>query len=70
MKAKTINNTQKVFNHIYKTGKSITPLEALGVYGIYRLAPRIHELRKLGIDVKTTYKTDNYGKRYASYSLS
>jgi len=33
-----------VLRHLEK-GKTLTPLEALGVYGIYRLAARIMEIR-------------------------
>ncbi len=51
------------------TGKSITPLEALGLYGIFRLAPRIHELRKQGWNIITTRKFDEKGSEYAEYRL-
>lgn len=53
-----------------QSGESITPLEAIGVYGVYRLAARILELRSAGYDIVTEHKRDARGKPYASYSLS
>lgn len=50
------------------SGKPITPLDALQNYGCFRLASRIDELRKAGMDIETvTIKRNN--KRYASYVL-
>jgi hypothetical protein len=59
---------RRVLRHLEKN-QSITPLEALGVYGIFRLAARVLEIRKQGFDVKTHYKTDDNGKQYAAYQL-
>lgn len=39
------------------------------VYGIYRLAARIHDIRKEGFNVATTMHTDATGKKYARYHL-
>lgn len=58
----------KVLAHLL-SGRSITPLEALGDYGIFRLAARIHELKKKGHKIVTTTKTSPTGKTYAEYSL-
>lgn len=33
------------------SGKSLTPLEALNLYGCFRLAARIHQLKDQGLDV-------------------
>ena len=50
------------------SGKPITPLDALQNYGCFRLASRIDELRKAGMDIETvTIKRNN--NRYASYVL-
>ena len=49
---------------------TITPLEALGVLGVYRLAARIGELRDEGYDIKTVMKRDPKGKPFAQYSLT
>jgi hypothetical protein len=50
------------------TGAPITPLEALDRYGCFRLAARIIELRKAGLDIETVTETRN-GKKYARYVL-
>jgi len=58
----------RVLDHlIYR--KTITPLEALGCYGIMRLAPRILELREMGHKIETKLRTDPMGKKYAQYRL-
>jgi hypothetical protein len=51
------------------SGRSITPLEAFGTLGIYRLAARIHELRNAGHKIKAEVRYDEQGKSYARYTL-
>lgn len=60
---------KRILLHLEKH-KSITPLEALGVYGIFRLAARIWELRGIGKKITTVYMKDDNGKPYARYVLS
>lgn len=60
---------RKVLRHLEKN-RSITPLEAFGVYGIFRLAARIYELRKEGFNVVTTIMRDDNEKPYAKYVLA
>ena len=43
----TNTHTAKVLSHL-KSGKSITPLEALREYGCFRLGARIYDLKKDG----------------------
>jgi hypothetical protein len=50
------------------TGAHLTPLEALDRYGCFRLAARIDELRKEGLDIETVTETRN-GKKFARYVL-
>lgn len=50
------------------SGKPITPLDALQKYGCFRLAARIDDLRKAGLDIETLTEKRN-GKQYASYVL-
>ena len=57
-----------VLAHLLK-GRSITQLEALGLYRVFRLAARVHRLRGRGHDIVTTMKEDLTGKPYASYRL-
>ena len=49
-------------------GRSLTPLDALQDYGCFRLAARIAELRREGMDIECATETKN-GKRYARYFL-
>lgn len=60
---------KKVLVHLEKH-KSITPLEAFGVYGIFRLAARIWELRQIGKQITTVYMKDDNGKPYARYVMA
>jgi hypothetical protein len=58
----------KLLMHL-ASGRSITPLQAFGTLGVYRLAARIHELKSAGHKIISTMKADEMGKTYASYSL-
>ena len=51
------------------TGQSITAGEALLVYGCFRLAARIRELREDGMLIHAFIKRDANGKHYASYRI-
>lgn len=48
---------------------NISPMEALELYGCFRLASRINDLRQDGLDIETIMTTRN-GKTFASYKLS
>ncbi len=48
---------------------TITPLEALGMFGVFRLAARVKELKNEGHNIVTHLKTDATGKQYAKYEL-
>ncbi len=54
-----------------QTGKrrGLSPLEAIGMFRIYRLAARIDDLRNDGIAIRTDVKRDTTGKSYARYFL-
>lgn len=56
----------KILDHL-KTHGSITPLEALNLYGCFRLGSRIYELREMG-HVIITDRSDG-DKQYAVYRL-
>lgn len=52
-----------------ESGKSITPLDALNLFGSFRLGARIFDLKNdYGMNIKTEMVEDN-GKRFARYSL-
>ena len=58
-----------ILEHIKKYG-SITAWDAFERYDIMRLASRVSELRKSGVDIYTDIKTTKKGKRYASYRFT
>lgn len=64
-----MSQKQDVLGHL-RTGQHITPLEAIGIYGIYRLAARILELRKDGHLINTEMRQDRRGRPYARYRLA
>ena len=52
-----------------ESGKSITTLDALNLFGSFRLGARIFDLKNdYGMNIKTEMVEVN-GKRYAKYSL-
>lgn len=68
-----MSQTDKILFHLSQ-GKTLTPLEALSLFGCFRLASRINELRSKGYDIVTTilekYDPEEQGvKRYAQYHL-
>lgn len=64
-----MSQANQIAEHL-TAGKSITALEALGVYNCYRAAAVIHVLRKRGLDITTELRQDRKGKRYAAYFLT
>lgn len=62
------NTTQKenILNHLKVYG-TITPLEALDLYGSMRLGAVVFELKKEGHDIKM--RLNPYGKHYAIYTM-
>lgn len=63
---------QIIYDHMDHNG-SITQLEAYELYGITRVASRIHELREQGIGIVKSMRTgrNRFGVncRYAEYRL-
>jgi hypothetical protein len=57
---------ERIFEHL-KSGRTITPLEALNLYGCFRLGDVIFKLRSEGKNISTTINKD--GKKYAIYTL-
>lgn len=50
------------------SGKPITPIDALNEYGCFRLAARIADLRKEGLQIETQTEQAG-GKAWAKYRL-
>lgn len=61
----TQNNA--ILDHL-KSGRRITPLEALDLYGCLRLGARIYELRRAGHNIKASRVGDGK-KSWAEYRL-
>lgn len=58
---------QQVLAHL-KQGKTLTPIEALREYGMFRLAARVYELKEDGWPVKTE-RVRTATNTFAKYSL-
>ena len=52
------------------SGKHLTPLDALELFGCMRLAAAVHTLKKEGLDIQTDIITTPTGKKVASYRLN
>ena len=59
---------KQILDHL-KRGTSITPMGALRLYGCFRLAARIYELRADGHDIVTIKEPTDDGKYIARYKL-
>lgn len=69
---KVSTNAKSQINRILQyllTGNSLTPVKAITLFGAYRLAARIYELRAAGHKIKAVNKTDLNGRVYAEYTL-
>lgn len=62
-----MTQTDSILIHL-KSGKSITPLEALELWGCFRLGARVNDLRREGYEIETEIIEQN-GKRFARYSM-
>ena len=51
-----------------ESGHELTPMQALELFGCFRLAARIKDLRKRGLPIETLDREAN-GKRFAAYRL-
>ena len=62
-----MSQSDEILRHLQEYGW-ITPMNALSLYGCFRLAARIEELRRMGYPIQTVDMSNN-GKRYAKYTL-
>ena len=67
-----MTQAERIMEHLKEYG-TITQLEAMKEYGIYRLASRISDLRKNGVEIKRTMVKgkNRYGEDtcFAEYRL-
>ncbi len=61
-----MSQQQAILKHLQNN--TITPLDALNLYGCFRLAAVIHVLRDAGHNIETEAMTMN-GKTFANYRL-
>ena len=72
-KKKRITQTSRIKKYL-EEGNSITPLDALKMYGTFRLASIICNLRNdrkfmIGRKIETTMVENEFGVKFASYRL-
>jgi hypothetical protein len=54
-----------------KTGKTLSPLECLDMFGCMKLATRIGELKKQGFNIGSEWRQDfNTNKKWKEYYLN
>ena len=63
-----MSQEDKILDYL-KSGKSITPIEALSMFGCFRLSGRIYDLRHKGYHIEEV-DVERNGKRFASYYLA
>ena len=63
-----MSQTQRILRHL-KKGRSISPLQALRMYGSLRLGARIYDLRREGHRIERQMVRRN-GKHWARYTLA
>lgn len=69
-----LSQNKRIRKHL-ESGRSINPLEALYMYGCFRLGARIYDLRKQGLRIMaktieiTSPSVYNGKKHFTSYSL-
>jgi hypothetical protein len=62
-----MSQNAQILAHL-KRGKGLTPQQALGYWGVMRLAARVNNLRDAGHDIHTTIVYRG-GKKYARYTM-
>jgi len=68
-----LTQTEMILNHL-KTKGRITPLEALNLYGCFRLGARVYDLRQRGVQITRVMvdaqKPNGKKERFAAYYLT
>lgn len=62
------SQNNQIRNHLL-SGKRITPLLALNLFGCFRLSARIHDLRSTGLAIKSRQLMTPEKKRFAEYYI-
>lgn len=64
-----ISSQNKRIAQWLNNGNSINPIDALNLFGCFRLSARIKDLKDKGMRISKKMLTLPNGKRYAVYSL-
>ena len=67
---KTIQSQAKRSLEYLKAGNGITPMDALDLFGCFRLGARIADLKRMGYDIVTERVKVEGGKYVARYHLA
>lgn len=63
-----MTQTELIKKHL-EDGRTITPIEALSLYGCFRLGARIYNLKQQGVKIESKTITKN-GKHFAQYRMA
>ena len=61
-----MSQTKQIYEHLRE--RSITPIEALNLYGCFRLAARIDDLRREGLEIECELRQAGR-KKWGEYRL-
>lgn len=64
-----MSQTAKIREHL-ESGKAITPVQALRLYGCFRLGARIWDLKQEGMNIESELVKTRNGATVAQYKLS
>lgn len=67
---KTLQSQADAILAYLKSGNGITPIDALNLFGCFRLGARIADLKKRGYDIVTERVKVEGGKYVAKYHLA
>ena len=64
------SQVKAIIAHLSNRGNTITALNALQMFGCFRLASRIWDIKQRGIDVRDRYIETENGKRIKQYWIA
>lgn len=67
MEERVITQIGQIKEHLL-AGNSLTPIEALNMFGAFRLAAIVFKLKEQGLNIKTDIISED-NKRFAKYSV-
>jgi hypothetical protein len=65
----SLNSQNHQISEFLKQGKTLTSLEALRLFGCWRLSGRIYDIRKRGLSISSRTVTTLTGKRVSEYYI-